>query len=245
MRAPTSRRRAATVLALLFTLAAFPLGTAAIHQFTDVPNTNIFHADISAVADAGVTTGCGGSNYCPSAFVTREQMAAFMNRLGALAAGKTPVVNATTVDRYSANELNRVAFNQTNGLISGTDTAGTLSVTIYVPAEGYLLIWGNAQLSNLTSDSNVHGACSLRVDPVMGTSLPGSYQEASVGYYSGLENWAQQCTTQAVAQVCAAGEQVVDMDVTLTSSVADVGAATLIVEYVPFGSNGNLPVCVG
>jgi hypothetical protein len=71
----------------------------ASHQFSDVPDTNIYHADIDALADAGVTTGCGdGSTFCPSAFVTREQMAAFMNRLGALAAGKTPVVNADKLD---------------------------------------------------------------------------------------------------------------------------------------------------
>lgn len=77
---------------------AFPLGVLASHQFSDVPNSNPYHADIDALADTGVTTGCGGGQYCPSDYVTREQMAAFMNRLGALGAGKTPVVNAARVD---------------------------------------------------------------------------------------------------------------------------------------------------
>ncbi len=85
-------------VALLAAAVAFPLGVIASHQFTDVPNTNTFHADIDALADAGVTTGCAAGKYCPKDFVTREQMAAFLNRLGALQAGKPPVVNATRLD---------------------------------------------------------------------------------------------------------------------------------------------------
>jgi len=93
------------IVAVVSAAVAFPLGVIASHQFADVPDSNIFHADIDAIADAGVTTGCGGGNYCPSAFVTRDQMAAFMNRLGALQAGKTPVVNADRVDGYQGSDL--------------------------------------------------------------------------------------------------------------------------------------------
>jgi hypothetical protein len=90
---------ALAIVAVISAGIAAPLGVVASHRFSDVPNTNIYHADIDALADAGVTTGCGnGTTFCPSAFVTREQMAAFMNRLGALAAGKTPVVNADKLD---------------------------------------------------------------------------------------------------------------------------------------------------
>jgi hypothetical protein len=79
-------RRSRPLATLVFALAvvAFPLGAVASHDFADVPDSNIFHADISALVDSGVTSGCGGGNYCPSANVTREQMAAFLNRLGAL-----------------------------------------------------------------------------------------------------------------------------------------------------------------
>jgi hypothetical protein len=87
---------------LLGAVAAFPLGILASHQFLDVPDSNAYHDDIDAIADVGVTTGCGGGNYCPSALVTREQMAAFMNRLGALGPGKVPVVNADKVDGHDA-----------------------------------------------------------------------------------------------------------------------------------------------
>jgi hypothetical protein len=89
-------RRGVLITGVLVALMAFPLGVIASHQFSDVPNSNPYHADIDAIADAGVTTGCGGGNYCPNAFVTRQEMAAFMNRLGALQSGKTPVTNAAT-----------------------------------------------------------------------------------------------------------------------------------------------------
>ena len=82
------------VAVLLGAAVAFPLGVIASHQFTDVPNTNTFHNDIAAIRDAGITTGCAVGKYCPKDFVTREQMAAFLNRLGALSKGRMPVVNA-------------------------------------------------------------------------------------------------------------------------------------------------------
>ena len=49
-------------------------------RFTDVPTANIFYAFIDEMASRGITLGCGGGNYCPSAPVTRDQMAAFIIR---------------------------------------------------------------------------------------------------------------------------------------------------------------------
>ncbi len=106
MRRPSHSRRALlSAAALTLALVGVPLGVLASHDFADVPNTNPFHADIGALAASGVTTGCGGGNYCPSAFVTREQMAAFMNRLGALAPGKVPVVNADRLDGLDSTDF--------------------------------------------------------------------------------------------------------------------------------------------
>lgn len=72
----------------------------ASHQFSDVASTSQFHDDIDAVADAGVTLGCteDGTQYCPDEDVSRQQMAAFLNRLGALDPRQDPVVNARTVN---------------------------------------------------------------------------------------------------------------------------------------------------
>ncbi len=48
--------------------------------FTDVPS-NYWAANwIEQLANEGITSGCGGSNYCPDAPVTRAQMAVFLVR---------------------------------------------------------------------------------------------------------------------------------------------------------------------
>jgi S-layer homology domain len=97
------RPRILVVVALAIAAVAFPLGVLAGHRFADVPDSITFHDDIEAIAAAGVTAGCGGGNYCPTDFVTREQMAGFLNRIGALGVGKTPVVNADRLDGLDAS----------------------------------------------------------------------------------------------------------------------------------------------
>jgi hypothetical protein len=47
--------------------------------FTD-DETSIHEADINRLAAAGITFGCGGTKYCPTAAVKRGQMAAFLYR---------------------------------------------------------------------------------------------------------------------------------------------------------------------
>jgi glucose/arabinose dehydrogenase len=49
-------------------------------SFSDVPGGNLFFNEIGKLSARGVTVGCGGTNYCPSSLVTREQMAAFIIR---------------------------------------------------------------------------------------------------------------------------------------------------------------------
>lgn len=99
-------RRSLIVVMVMTALLAFPAGLVlASHSFSDVPDSHPFHADIAAVKDSGVSpTGCGGGKFCPEDNVTRGQMAAFLNRIGALGPGKTPVANAKTslsTDGYS------------------------------------------------------------------------------------------------------------------------------------------------
>ena len=48
--------------------------------FNDVPASSWAYGYIHAIRDAGITTGCGNNIYCPSNFVTRDQMAAFLIR---------------------------------------------------------------------------------------------------------------------------------------------------------------------
>jgi len=72
--APVTREQMASFLA-----RALHLSGAAPDAFTD-DETSIHEPNINLVAQAGITTGCGGSNYCPTANVTRGQMAAFLHR---------------------------------------------------------------------------------------------------------------------------------------------------------------------
>jgi V8-like Glu-specific endopeptidase len=48
--------------------------------FSDVPCDYWAHQAIEAIFDARITSGCGGSNYCPSSPVSRAQMAVFLLR---------------------------------------------------------------------------------------------------------------------------------------------------------------------
>jgi hypothetical protein len=92
------RRLRLLVVAMSVAAVLFPTGAVlAAHTFTDVPDTNVHHDAITAIADAGVTLGCNpeGTEYCPEDFVRRDAMASFMDRLGALS-GQTPSVNAAT-----------------------------------------------------------------------------------------------------------------------------------------------------
>lgn len=62
-----------------FLARALDLTGSAPDRFSD-DNGNTHESKINLVAQAGVTTGCGPTTYCPTANVTRGQMAAFMRR---------------------------------------------------------------------------------------------------------------------------------------------------------------------
>jgi glucose/arabinose dehydrogenase len=47
-------------------------------MFSDVPCSSQYAAWINQLAREGVTSGCGGGNYCPGSAVTRDQMAVFL-----------------------------------------------------------------------------------------------------------------------------------------------------------------------
>jgi hypothetical protein len=83
----SGRGRMTLVAAALAVALATPAAVVASHLFSDVPDSSPYHADISALALAGVTTGCGAGVYCPAGNVSREQMAAFMHRSSGRAAG--------------------------------------------------------------------------------------------------------------------------------------------------------------
>ena len=166
-------RRVAVTLAILSLSLGIPLGVSlASHQFSDVPNSNIFHADIEAIANSGVTTGCGGGRYCPSDFVTREQMAAFMNRLGALGPGKVPVVNADKIDGLDSAAFSRPMFAVVNADGSFVRGAGVVS------SSRVLLQTGRYQVNFNRSVGSCAYTASIG-DPADGVAGPGMISVAT------------------------------------------------------------------
>jgi hypothetical protein len=61
-------------------------------QFSDDDDSQ-FEAEIDSLAEAGITTGCGASTFCPKQTVLRDQMATFLARsLGPTSAGGCTLV---------------------------------------------------------------------------------------------------------------------------------------------------------
>ena len=238
----TRKPRALSALALVVVLVAFPVGVWASHQYADVPDSNVFHGDIAAITDAGITSGCGGGNYCPDRNVTRAEMAAFMNRLGALASNKTPVANATTVDRYNANDLVRVAYSQagSNFVDGAAASAGTLTATMTAPRSGWLVINANAY-AFLVGTGEDEVQCYLQVNNVTVTGSS-TYVDVNFDTPSGAgDNDDHNCSTSVGYKVCSAGDYVVDLEIVGVGAGTDIDSAALQVLFTPFNGAGSPP----
>lgn len=89
------------LIAAAVMLAVVPIAAIGAGSFEDVPEDNVFKADIDWLASVGVTKGCNppqNTKYCPDNNVTRGQMAAFMHRLAV-----NRVIDADSVDGKDAS----------------------------------------------------------------------------------------------------------------------------------------------
>ena len=73
-----TRRQMAVFLMRAMQGAGFKPLKATGTRFGDVPADDPYAPWIEALADFGITSGCGGGNYCPDVPVTRDQMAVFL-----------------------------------------------------------------------------------------------------------------------------------------------------------------------
>jgi S-layer homology domain len=113
MRLKRLRRPWVIVAGLAAALAvAVPLAWAA---FGDVPPSNPFYADINAIQGAGITQGCGGGNFCPNDFISRQAEAAFVHR----AAGRTASDNAGIVSVPGSGTVDLAVISITVGGVAG------------------------------------------------------------------------------------------------------------------------------
>lgn len=151
-------RKIALLAVVVAAAMAIPLGVYASHQFTDVPDSNVFHNAIDWMKDNAITVGCNppvNDQYCPGDSVTRGQMAAFMKRLSekevvnaATAVNATNATNADDadlLDGLDSTELIPILAAQANqtGNLSSAARVETNSVTIDAPVDGVLMISGS------------------------------------------------------------------------------------------------------
>src|SRR6185369_12370977 len=76
----TSRDQMSVFVLLAKQGAAYAPPACTTPMFADVPASSPFCKWIEELARRGVVAGCGGGNFCPTAAVTREQMAVFVLR---------------------------------------------------------------------------------------------------------------------------------------------------------------------
>lgn len=91
-RLPMNARLAALLLLVASAPLVAPAQAAPCVGFTDLDSTSAFCRNVEWIKNRKVTVGCGSGHYCPIDPVTRQQMAAFMNRLGT---ALTPLVART------------------------------------------------------------------------------------------------------------------------------------------------------
>jgi len=158
-----------TLAALVGALVATPIAVYASHQFTDVPNTNPFHADITWLADAGITKGCSPTEYCPKDNVTREQMAAFLKRFA---------------DNQAASQTHGVAGYVTELTLGNSDSVSPKTATVTCPA-GKVILGGGANIGSGTVDPPIAITSSLGFISI-NTGLPTWVVKAQeIGAFSG------------------------------------------------------------
>src|SRR5437899_1490485 len=109
-------RKRWVVLAILGTAFAVAVPVAWA-TFNDVSPADPFYNDVNAIQGAGITQGCGGGNFCPSASITREAEAAFTHR----AAGRIAyiVLPYEPLDDTNFSEPPGWEFSITAGAVAG------------------------------------------------------------------------------------------------------------------------------
>lgn len=176
-RRPRRRRslRAGVVLALVAAFALVPALALAAVAFSDVSSSNPYSADIQAVAGKGVMTGCGSGKFCPTAYVTNQQLARYLNRLGALTSGATPVANAARLAGHSGTYYASAGYATSFSTEVTMEAAGTSHklMSITVPTGVYIVtarLQGRTGTdgggNNFRYDCTLQGADAVIDDPV-------------------------------------------------------------------------------
>jgi len=206
------RRRLGLALAVLALAIAVPGAVLASHQFTDVPDSHTFHANIGNIRTAGITSGCGGTKYCPSDPVTRGSMAGFLNR----GLGRGAVFTS------AENDL-------------GDVPAVVLTGHISTPGAGFILATASAM--GYTSDTT---GCPCVIDLTMYTDDESSFFFADTLDNAGGETFRfVSLANTYMFGVASSGSHAVTVEMA-RDGTADVGAdVALTLVWIPFDEAGT------
>ena len=147
-------------LAALLAATALPVSAQTCAPFTDVPASDPFCANIQWIFNRGVTLGCATNQYCPANFVRRDQMAAFMNRLGDIVQAR--VTGTCAVGSY----VRAIAADGT--VTCGTDASGPANAYV----QGGNVVAGDGILGTTSGGSALNLlAGGLRTQRLEGTAI--------------------------------------------------------------------------
>lgn len=217
-------RRALVTVATAIVIVTVPGFVLASDTFNDVPTGHTFHDEIGAIADAGITTGCGGGNYCPATNVNRGQMAAFMHRGYGRVAESNGFASAP-------NEVSGTYDAEALAITPGNETGGA----------GYLLVTGSA---SVTGSDGTPCPCTLRVtvvvDGVASAMDAWDVVEDTGGPFDGNTWRFGNAMVSDVFPVSTGVEHDVILRVTITRTAsASVGIeSSLTAVYIPFDGAG-------
>jgi len=228
-----------TVMATV--LISVPTAVWASHQFTDVPDSHIFHTGISWMKDNNITVGCNppaNTQFCPDDNVTRGQMATFMKRLA-----ENQVVDAGKLAGFSPEELVRASHAQSTASINDFNPGNTFteifSTQVEAPVDGILVVWAVHNTEWDVSSPLASGARTqtrLLVDGAQHGIQPfTSFEEGQVSSQNGLT-----VSIQAAVPVTA-GTRTVALEMLRSSGTAllFVQSSSITTLFVPFGDSGE------
>lgn len=177
-------KRFAALLFAVGLVGVDPVHAAPCAGFTDVDDTtNPFCPNIQWIKNRSITLGCGAGIFCPGNPVLREQMAAFLNRLGnaleptfahAAQAGVAAQVNAPArvcvTSPVTITDYPRVASPAGSMLYVSATVAGGANFTarlVYSTDGG--MVWNNWSSLETTAGthSNIYASMSPTAGPVI------------------------------------------------------------------------------
>ena len=165
--------------------------------FADVPPGHWAYAYIEALAESGITSGCGNGNYCPQDPVSRAQMAVFLER-GINGSGFSPpqasgnAFNDVDANDFAASFIEQLA---SDGITAGCGNGN------YCPGDAV----SRAQMAVFL----------LRAKYGAGYSPPpatGVFEDVSLGHWA--VHWIEQLAADAITSGCGNGNYCPDAPVT-------------------------------